>query len=148
MPTRILAFTPTQTLTLSPSFFRAPTLTPTLALAQVYAPVLAWAPLLKRRHRYLVRRLFTPPLTVCHGDVHLDNIFFSPDFPGGLKMIDFGNMFFGQVTRGLSLSLNPKPIAKPYPQPEPNPKPQPKPEAHLTLSPTLTGATSHRQPPP
>ena len=69
-------------------------------------------------------------------------------FPGGLKMIDFGNMFFGQVTRGLSLSLNPKPIAKPYPQPEPNPKPQPKPEAHLTLSPTLTGATSHRQPPP
>ena len=58
--------------------------------------------LLKRRHRYLVRRLFTPPLTVCHGDVHLDNIFFSPDFPGGLKMIDFGNMFFGQVAPSLS----------------------------------------------
>ena len=121
MPTRIptLEFTPTQTLTLSPSSFGAPTLTLSLALAQVYAPVLAWAPLLKRRHRYLVRRLFTPPLTVCHGDVHLDNIFFSPDFPGGLKMIDFGNMFFGQVAPSLSLSLKPEPIPKPNPKPKP-----------------------------
>ena len=71
----------------------------------VYAPVLAWAPLIKRRHRHLVRRLFEPPLTVCHGDVHLDNVFFSPSFPGGLKMIDFGNMFFGQGCNDLAFFL-------------------------------------------
>ena len=35
-------------------------------------PVLAWAPLIKRRHNYLVKRLFTAPLTLCHGDVHLE----------------------------------------------------------------------------
>ena len=49
--------------------------------------MLAWAPLIKRRHNYLVKRLFTAPLTLCHGDVHLDNIFFDDSFPGGLKMI-------------------------------------------------------------
>jgi len=72
---------------------------------EVYAPVLAWGPLIKRRHRYLVRRLFEPPLTVCHGDVHLDNVFFAHDFPGGLKMIDFGNMFFGQGCNDLAFFL-------------------------------------------
>tara|TARA_B110001452_G_scaffold228595_1_gene204112 strand:- start:649 stop:1836 length:1188 start_codon:yes stop_codon:yes gene_type:complete len=54
---------------------------------EMFAPILAWAPLIKRRHNYLVKRLFTPPLTLCHGDVHLDNIFFDDSFPGGLKMI-------------------------------------------------------------
>ena len=72
---------------------------------EAYAPLLAWAKLIQRRHRYLVRRLFEPPLTVCHGDVHLDNIFFDASFPGGLKMIDFGNMFFGQGCNDLAFFL-------------------------------------------
>ena len=63
----------------------------------VYAPVLAWLPQIRRRHRYILDTLFAPPLTLCHGDVHLDNLFFHDDFPQGLKAIDFGNMIFSQA---------------------------------------------------
>ena len=72
---------------------------------ETYAPVLAWMPEISTRHGFLVRRLFEPPLTVCHGDVHLDNLFFDEFFPGGLKMIDFGNMFFGQGCNDLAFFL-------------------------------------------
>ena len=66
-----------------------------------YAPVLAWKSLLKGKHRAIVRRMFRPPLTLTHGDVHLDNIFFDDKWKnasggGGYKLIDFGNMQFLQ----------------------------------------------------
>ena len=67
----------------------------------VYAPVLAWKSLLKGKHRSIVRRMFRPPLTLTHADVHLDNIFFDDKWKdssggGGYKLIDFGNMQFLQ----------------------------------------------------
>ena len=43
--------------------------------------------------------MYKKPLTLCHGDVHMDNIFFSDDFPTGLKMIDFGNICIAQAPR-------------------------------------------------
>jgi len=63
----------------------------------VYAPVLAWLPHIRRRHRYILDELFRPPLTLCHGDVHLDNMFFNEGFSTGIKAIDFGNMIFSQA---------------------------------------------------
>ena len=57
-----------------------------------YALVLAWARRLRAHHRHLYRRLFRKPLTLCHGDVHLDNIFFGEHFRGGCALVDFGNM--------------------------------------------------------
>ena len=41
--------------------------------------------------KWFVREVYKPPLTLCHGDVHMDNIFFDEAFPTGLKMIDFGD---------------------------------------------------------
>lgn len=69
--------------------------------SDAYAPVLAWLPEIKRRHRYILSELFRPPLTLCHGDFHLDNLFFDPDFDRGIKVIDFGNMMFSQVSNAL-----------------------------------------------
>ncbi len=68
---------------------------------EVYGPVLAWKPLLKGRHKRLVRMMVEAPLTLTHGDVHLDNIFFDDKWRnasggGGFKLIDFGNMQFLQ----------------------------------------------------
>ena len=61
------------------------------ALEQVfpehYGPVLAWKKVIRSRLKWLVSEFYRPPLTLCHGDVHLDNIFFDDSFPGGLKMI-------------------------------------------------------------
>ena len=62
-----------------------------------YAQVLEWAPLVLRRQRSIFRRLFAKPLTLCHGDAHLDNIFFNERFADGCALVDFGNMMFGQV---------------------------------------------------
>uniref|UniRef100_A0A7S4F895 CHK kinase-like domain-containing protein n=1 Tax=Chrysotila carterae TaxID=13221 RepID=A0A7S4F895_CHRCT len=62
----------------------------------VYAPVLEWTPLIRKHLKWFVDQVFTPPFTVCHGDVHLDNIFFNDEWPTGIKMIDFGNIQFGQ----------------------------------------------------
>lgn len=67
----------------------------------VYDPILAWRDQLKGKHKNLVRMMFEAPLTLTHGDVHLDNIFFddrwvSKSGAGGFKLIDFGNMQFLQ----------------------------------------------------
>lgn len=84
------------------------------ALAKCYgpewAPVLEWLPHVRRRHKYILQRLFAPPLTLCHGDVHLDNIFFHESFghhdlPKGVKMIDFGNMMFSQAMFDVSFFM-------------------------------------------
>jgi len=47
-------------------------------------------------HDHIYSRLHRHPLTLCHGDVHLDNIFFHERFPGGCALVDFGNMHLGQ----------------------------------------------------
>uniref|UniRef100_A0A7S4HEQ4 CHK kinase-like domain-containing protein n=1 Tax=Prymnesium polylepis TaxID=72548 RepID=A0A7S4HEQ4_9EUKA len=63
---------------------------------ETYAPILDWAPLVLRRQRKIFRELFAEPLTLCHGDAHLDNIFFHERFSDGCALVDFGNMMFGQ----------------------------------------------------
>ena len=62
----------------------------------MYAPILDWLPHIRRRHRFILDELLRPPLTLCHGDVHLDNLFFDDTFKSGVKVIDFGNMIFSQ----------------------------------------------------
>ena len=42
----------------------------------VYAPVLAWRGTLQRILPELLAQWFSPPFTLCHGDVHLENLFF------------------------------------------------------------------------
>ena len=42
--------------------------------APVYAPILAWVPQLRRRHKYILAELFKPPLTLTHGDAHIENV--------------------------------------------------------------------------
>ena len=67
-----------------------------------YAPILSWRNQLRGKHKALVRMMFEAPLTLTHGDVHLDNIFFDESWAnkttgaGGFKLIDFGNMQFLQ----------------------------------------------------
>ena len=58
--------------------------------ADEFAPILAWRPLIKSRLRYIHAELFRRPLTLCHGDCHLENIFFGEHFEGGCMFIDFG----------------------------------------------------------
>ena len=43
-----------------------------------------------RRRHAVARELVRPPLTLCHGDCHLENIFFGEHFEGGCMFIDFG----------------------------------------------------------
>lgn len=68
--------------------------TPVPKFGADYAPLLKWKPQLMGRLRYLTRQLLRPPLTLCHCDTHLENIFFHDRYPGGAAFIDFGNMTF------------------------------------------------------
>ena len=53
-------------------------------------------PLARRRRKALVHELGSrKPLTLIHGDAHLENIFFGPHYPGGVAFIDFGLLSFG-----------------------------------------------------
>jgi aminoglycoside phosphotransferase family enzyme len=63
---------------------------------EAYKPIKAWMPILQRRHKYILGELFRPPLTVCHGDAHIENVFYDSRFAGGCAFIDFGNMMFSQ----------------------------------------------------
>ena len=54
-------------------------------------------PVARRRRRSIVRELFRHPLTLCHGDAHLENIFFGEHYQGGCAFIDFGLTMFGQA---------------------------------------------------
>lgn len=64
-----------------------------------------WLPLLKGRFRHVMRQCLRPPLTLVHGDCHLENIFFHDRYPGGCAFIDFGNMHFGQSLADVSFFL-------------------------------------------
>jgi len=52
---------------------------------------------LRRRRISVVRELFRPPLTLVHGDAHVENIFFAKHFEGGCMFIDFGLTMMGQA---------------------------------------------------
>ena len=53
-------------------------------------------PLARRRRKALVQEMSShKPLTIVHGDAHLENIFFGPHYAGGVAFIDFGLMQFG-----------------------------------------------------
>ena len=43
-----------------------------------------------RRRHAVARELVRPPLALCHGDCHLENVFFGEHFEGGCMFIDFG----------------------------------------------------------
>ena len=40
-------------------------------------------PCIRRRRHAVARELVRPPLTLCHGDAHLENVFFGEHFEGG-----------------------------------------------------------------
>ena len=65
---------------------------------QAYAPIAAWMPKLRKYHKYIMSELFKPPLTMCHGDAHIENVFFHSRFAGSCAFIDFGNMMFSPGT--------------------------------------------------
>jgi hypothetical protein len=54
-------------------------------------------PVARRRRHAIVNELFKHPLTLTHGDAHLENIFFGEQYPGGCAFIDFGLTMFGQA---------------------------------------------------
>jgi len=64
-----------------------------------------WHPRLVGHFRYIVRQLLRPPLTLIHGDCHLENVFFHERYPGGCAFIDFGNMHFGHALADVSFLL-------------------------------------------
>lgn len=53
-------------------------------------------PLARRRRKSLVAELGAKrPLSLVHGDCHLENLFFGPEYEGGVAFIDFGLVSFG-----------------------------------------------------
>ena len=54
-------------------------------------------PAIRRKRLAVARELVRPPLTLCHGDAHPENIFFAEHFEGGCMFIDFGLTAFGQA---------------------------------------------------
>jgi len=69
-------------------------------------------PRIRRRRAAVVRELFRPPLTLVHGDTHLENIFFGQQFEGGAVFIDFGLTGIGaplsDVSELLGTGMRPK----------------------------------------
>ena len=50
---------------------------------ETFAPIKSWLPLLRRRHKWIVTECLRPPLTLTHGDAHIENAFFDQRFDGG-----------------------------------------------------------------
>mmetsp|Transcript_30928 Transcript_30928/g.82010 ORF Transcript_30928/g.82010 Transcript_30928/m.82010 type:complete len:544 (+) Transcript_30928:100-1731(+) len=59
-------------------------------------------PAIRRRRLAVVRELFRQPLTLIHGDTHLENIFFGKQFQGGAMFIDFGLTQLGHPLSDIS----------------------------------------------
>jgi len=75
---------------------------------QIYAPIASWLPALRKRHRFIVNECLRPPLTLTHGDAHIENAFFSGDSKGdGVEaaVIDFGNMMFSPGTSDIAFFM-------------------------------------------
>lgn len=62
-------------------------------------------PIARRRRLAIVRELHRHPLTLTHGDAHLENIFFGEQYPGGCAFIDFGLTMFGQALSDVATIL-------------------------------------------
>jgi hypothetical protein len=79
------------------------------ALAECYpaafAPIASWLPLLRRRHRWIVRECLRPPVTLTHGDAHIENAFFDARFADGVSFIDFGNVMFSPGTSDVAFFM-------------------------------------------
>ena len=65
--------------------------------------VKAVRPIVRRKRAGLVNALFHPPLTLVHGDAHLENIFFGEQFEGGCTFIDFGLTMFGRALADVAM---------------------------------------------
>ena len=76
--------------------------TPVAKWGHEYESILAWLPKLRGRFRYITRQLLRHPLTLTHGDCHLENVFFHERYQGGCAFIDFGNMRFGHALSDVS----------------------------------------------
>lgn len=79
--------------------------TPVPKFGADYEPLLKWRPIMVKRLRYLTKQLFRPPLTLCHCDTHLENVFFHERYPGGAAFIDFGNMRFQHALSDVAFFL-------------------------------------------
>jgi len=62
-------------------------------------------PCIRRRRHAVARELVRPPLTLCHGDAHLENVFFGDQFAGGCMFIDFGLTGFGQPLSDVAMII-------------------------------------------
>lgn len=71
----------------------------------VYAPIVGWRAAARRHVRALVAALHAPPTTLCHLDLHLDNVFFGSQYPGGVAFIDFANMALAPPMRDVAFFL-------------------------------------------
>ena len=76
------------------------------AFGDEYKPVLAWRKQIVSHLKYIKSAMFSPPYTLCHGDVHVDNIFFDDRFPGGCAIFDFGNMTFSPGMSDVSFFMS------------------------------------------
>jgi hypothetical protein len=72
---------------------------------ETYAPIISWLPHLRRRHRFIVRECLRAPLTLTHGDAHIENAFFDARFADGTAFIDFGNVMFSPGTSDVAFFL-------------------------------------------
>jgi hypothetical protein len=72
---------------------------------ETYAAIRSWLPQLKRRHRFIVNECLRGPLTLTHGDAHIENVFFDERFDGGAAFIDFGNAMFSPGTSDVAFFM-------------------------------------------
>lgn len=79
--------------------------TPVTKWGAEYAPILKWRKPLMKRLRWVTKQLLRPPLTLCHCDSHLENIFFHERYAGGAAFIDFGNMRFQHALSDVAFFL-------------------------------------------
>jgi len=74
--------------------------------AEIYEPIKCWQKTLRNRHRFIVNECLRPPLTLTHGDAHIENAFFDARFePTGTSFIDFGNMMFSPGTSDIAFFM-------------------------------------------
>jgi hypothetical protein len=78
---------------------------PVATFGTEYTQILGWRKQLRGRLRYVTRQLLRPPLTLCHCDTHLENIFFHERYAGGCAFIDFGNMRFQHALSDVSFFI-------------------------------------------
>jgi len=79
--------------------------TPVAKLGGEFQEVLTWRPEVLGNLRRITKQLLQDPLTLCHCDTHLDNVFFHDRYTGGCGFIDFGNMRFQNALSDVSFFM-------------------------------------------